>query len=219
MPAKTAGLLFWLLVGGLAAVAIYWQLRHPSQLPPVNASPQQPVELPVITPIPLFQLPLRQQYDDIIARPIFIPTRRPEPPPPPEEEPVPPSPPPTAPEQKFLLFGVIIAPGTQAALLRLEEPNAKTARVRQGEKLGEWLLEAVFPNRVVLRKEQMIQEVGLYRPRPPKPRAGRTAARPPLPIAPSQPATSAPPMPVPAPAAAPPLFGAPPVAIPAPPAQ
>lgn len=216
MSAKTAGLLFWLLAGGLAAAAIYWQLRHPPQLPAANPTAQQPVELPAVTPVPLFQLPLRQQYGDIVARPIFIPARRPEPPPPPEEEGPSTPPPPAAPEQKFLLFGVIIAPGIQAALLRLEEPNAKTSRVRQGEKLGEWYLDAIFPNRVVLRKEQMTQEVGLYRPkRPPGPRAGR---KPPPPIAPSQPATSAPPIPVPTPATVP-TFGAPPIAIPAPPAQ
>ncbi|MCK7491830.1 MAG: hypothetical protein MZW92_09330 [Comamonadaceae bacterium] len=83
-----------------------------------------------------------------------------------------------APEQKLMLLGVIIAPGMKAALLRPEEPNAKTARIKLGETVGEWRLEAIFPNRVVVRKGQVTQELALVRPnKPAGPRAGRTGAK------------------------------------------
>lgn len=177
MSAKTAGILFWLFVAALAGAAIYWELRHPPQLPITNQTAKRPLELPSVTPVQPFRLPVRQFYGDIINRPVFIPARRPEPPPPPEEEQAPKQPP--APEQKFTLLGILIAPGLQAALLRPQEPNAKTVRVKQGELLGEWRLEAIFPNRVILRKDQITQELPLtHLKKPAGIRGARAGARP-----------------------------------------
>lgn len=208
MSAKTAGILFWLLIAALAGAAIYWQLRHPPRLPITHQATKRPLELPAVTPAQPFRLPVRQLYGDIINRPLFIPARRPEPPPPPEEAQAPKLPP--VPEQKFMLLGILIAPGLQAALLRPQEPNAKTVRVKRGELLGEWRLEAIFPNRVILRKDQITQELPLTRlKKPGGVRGARAVARPPQPPGPvfgampaspeSAPATSAPPaMPAPA---------------------
>ncbi|MBK8182871.1 MAG: hypothetical protein IPK63_08160 [Candidatus Competibacteraceae bacterium] len=165
MSAKTVGLLFWLLVGGLAAAAVYWQLTHPPRPPAIPKAAQTTPGLPVIVPTPPFKLPLPERFGEIVARPVFIAARRPEPPAPPDEEPAPK--PVATSEQKFLLLGVIIAPSMRVALLRPEEPNAKTARVKLGEMLGEWRLEAIFPNRVVIRKDQATQELALARPKKP----------------------------------------------------
>jgi general secretion pathway protein N len=170
------GSLLWLAMGGVAALALFWQIRNPPRPPRVNLAP--PPELPAPPALERFRLAPPGQYAEMTARPLFIAERRPEPPPPPDEA-APPEKPSAGPEQKFMLFGVMIAPGTQAALVRLEEPNARTARVRVGEAIGEWRLDAVFPDRVVLRKGEATQDLPLTRPRKPtKPRAGRAGAQP-----------------------------------------
>lgn len=182
MSARSAGLLLWLLVGGLAAAALVWQIRNPPR-PPTVRSTMPPPELPVVAPLEQFRLSPPGRYGEVAARPLFIAERRPEPPPP--DEVAPPEKPPAGPDQKFMLFGVMLAPGVQAALLRLEGPNAKTARVNLGEEIGEWRLDAVFPDRVVLRKGQETQDLPLTRPRKPKkPRSKRTGAQPGQPPAP-----------------------------------
>ena len=176
MSARALGLALWLMAGGLAALALFWQARHPPQPPVVRAAP--PPELPAAPPLEPFRLAPPGYYNPIMTRPLFIADRRPEPPPPPEDA-APPEKPPPGPEQKFMLFGVMIAPGTQAALVRLEEPGAKTARVKVGEMIGEWRLDQISAEGVVLRKGEEIREVPLSRPRKAgKPRGGRMGARP-----------------------------------------
>jgi len=176
VSARTVGLLLWLLIAGLAAATVFWQVTHPPRPPAKVNATKRPPELPAVTPARRFQLPPLDQYGEIVAHPLFIATRRPEPPPPPEE--APPEKPVATPGQKLMLLGVIIAPDMKAALLRPEEPNAKTARIKLGETVGEWRLEAIFPNRVVVRKGQVTQELALVRPKKPAgPRAGRTGAK------------------------------------------
>ncbi|MBS1223160.1 MAG: pilus assembly protein PilZ [Proteobacteria bacterium] len=174
MSARTAGLLLWLTLGGLAALSLVWQIGNPPQPPMIRPLP--PPELPAVAPLERFQLSPPDWYGEMTARPLFIADRRPEPPPPDDAAP---EKPPAGPEQKFMLFGVMIAPGTQAALLRAQEPNAKTARIKLGEMIGEWRLDAVFPDRVVLRKGRETQDLPLTRPRKPaKPRAKRAGTQP-----------------------------------------
>ncbi|MDG4549499.1 MAG: hypothetical protein P9F19_14685 [Candidatus Contendobacter sp.] len=173
MPARTVGLLFWLALGGLAALVLLWRIGHPPQPPVVRPAP--PPELPAVAPLEPFGLSPPAQYSEVAIRPLFIAERRPEPPPPPDE--TPPEKPATGPEQKFILFGVMIMPGTQAALLRPEAPNARTMRVGVGEMIGEWRLDTVLPDRVILRKGETTQDLPLTRPRKPgKPRAKRADA-------------------------------------------
>ena len=167
MTARMAGLLLWLLVGGLAASALFWQLKHPPQ-PPVapNAKGTRAPELPTLAPTQPFQLPPLTHYADITAHPVFIAARQPEPPPPVEDAPA--EKPqvgsePTTP----ILMGVMILSQAKVALLRPEEPNAKTVRAKVGDKVGEWLLEAIFPNRVVLQKGTEKHELKLARPKKP----------------------------------------------------
>ena len=176
MTARNIGLLLWLLVGAGAAATAYWQLAHPPR-PPATSAASRPPELPSVEPTQLFQLPPLDQYGEIVLHPLFIAARQPEPPPPdeasPEEPPAPPGP-----EQKLTLRGVMITSNAKKALLRSAEPNAKTARISPGETIGEWRLEAVFSDRVVLRKGQLTQELPLMRPQKPKgPRARQSGAR------------------------------------------
>lgn len=206
MSARTAGLLLWLLVGGLAAAAAIWQLVHPPRPPAAVDGVRRPLELPVVAPVQPFQLPPPDQYDEIAAHPLFVVTRQPEPPFPEEAIPEKSL---TGPEKTPMLIGVMISPGLTVALLRPAEPNAKVVRVKPGESVGDWRLEMILPNRVVLRKGQATQELTLERlKKPAKPKA---PARFPVPVRPT--GGSAPPANVPAA----PQPEAPPPAIPAPP--
>lgn len=197
------GWLLWLLIGGLAAAAILWQWHHPplaSVVTSAGTAARLP-ELPTVTSLESFRLPPLAQYEEMNARPLFIAGRRPEPPPPDEPPPPPPEKPPVGPEQKFLLLGVVLSPQTTVALLRLEEPNAKTARVKIGDTVGEWRLETIFPNRVTLRKGAEIREVALARPKKPS-GSRRTGAKPPSAPPPSPanaPGDTPPPIPAPQP--------------------
>lgn len=206
MSGRTAGWLLWLLIGGLAAAVAIWQLAHPPQPPVVIDATRRPPELPVVTPIQPFQLPPPDQYDEIAAHPLFIVTRQSEPPPP--EEAIPEKPP-TGPEKTPMLIGMMISPGLTVALLRPAEPNAKVVRVKPGESVGDWRLETILPNRVVLRKGQATQELTLERlKKPVKPKA---PARSPVPVRPAEGSAAPANVPTaPQPEAPPPAFPAPP---------
>jgi hypothetical protein len=85
-----------------------------------------------------------------------------------------PEPPPADPERTFVLLGVMRTPEATTVLLQPEEPNAKPERIRPGGTVAGWRLETVFPDRVVLRKDQATQELKLERPRtPPGPHPAR----------------------------------------------
>jgi hypothetical protein len=163
VPAKIANLVFWLMLGSLATAAIYWQLIHPPQPLVSNKATKRPPELPTVEPTQPFQLPPVEQFSEISGRPAFIVARRPEPLPPPEEE----APPPVTPvvDKKFMLLGVIMTPKVSTALIRPDDPNAKAAPIKIGQMVGDWHLEAIFPNRVIIRKEQATQELTLVRPK------------------------------------------------------
>lgn len=204
MSARTVGLLLWLLVGGLGAGAMFWQMANPPRPPMMASAVQHPLELPAVAPVQPFRLPPLDQYDDIVVHPLFIAARKPEPPPPEEEQPQKPA---AGPEKKPMLLGVLIAPGSPVALLRPDEPNAKVLRLRPGESVGDWQLETILPNRVILRRGQATQELMLERAR--KPAKSKVPPRPPV----RQARDAAPPAGVPAP----PQPNAPPPAAPAPP--
>ncbi len=177
MKAWMAGLALSLLIGGLAAGTVFWRLTHPSQVPaPVAAG--QTLELPPSPALPIFQLPPLEDYSDIVAHPVFIATRLPEPPP--EDAPI--EEPPANPEPVPALLGVIIMPQVTVALLRPEQAGAKAVRLRVGEMVGEWRLEAVLPNRVVLSKGPAKQELALARSK--SPAVKRIGAKPPNPATP-----------------------------------
>lgn len=177
MKAWMAGLALSLLIGGLAAGTVFWRLTHPSQVPaPVAAG--QTLELPPSPALPIFQLSPLEDYSDIVAHPVFIATRLPEPPP--EDAPI--EKPPANPEPVPALLGVIIMPQVTVALLRPEQAGSKAVRLRVGEMVGEWRLEAVFPNRVVLSKGPTKQELALARSK--SPAVKRIGAKPPNPATP-----------------------------------
>ncbi|MBE2294395.1 MAG: hypothetical protein IAF00_05565 [Phycisphaerales bacterium] len=171
MTSRNVGLLLWLLIGGVAAAIVSWQLMHPPRLSTTINANRLP-ELPVVEPMSPFRLPPLERYGEIIAHPVFIATRQPESP---FEEPESGAPAPPGPEQKFSLLGVMITSKLKMALLRPEGSNAKTMRVGPGGTVGEWQLDAVFPDRIVLRKGEVTQELPLTRPERPTKRRARQA--------------------------------------------
>ncbi|MFO7642538.1 MAG: hypothetical protein R6X17_15110 [Candidatus Competibacteraceae bacterium] len=160
----------------MATVVLVWQWRHPPHPPAaVTDGGSRLPELPAAAPLEPFQLSPLEQYGEVMARPLFIAARRPESPP----EETAPEPPPAGPERTFVLLGVMMTREATTVLLRPEEPNAKTARIKPGETIGEWRLETVSADRVVLRKGEATQELPLVRPRTPSgPRPTRRPAGP-----------------------------------------
>ncbi len=175
MSARTVGLFLWLSMAGLAVAALVWRIEHPPRLPAAAETEAKALELPALAPLEPFHLLAPGAYNEISTRSLFVATRRPEAPiavePPPEK-------PPAGSEKTFVLLGVMMTPNATTVLLRPEEQNAKTVRIKPGETVGGWLLEAAFPNRVVLRQGQIIQELTLVHPKKPaKPRTGPVGAK------------------------------------------
>lgn len=124
MKTWIAGLALWLLIGGLAAATVLWRLAHPPRLPALAAAGSMP-QLPLPPSPPPFQLPPQEHYSDIVAYPVFIATRLPEPP---SEDASSVEKPPSGPEPTPVLLGVMIMPQVTVALLRPVQPGAKTMR-------------------------------------------------------------------------------------------
>ncbi len=130
----------------------------------------------VLEPETGFSMPPRDSYSEIVARPLFSPSRRPAVAP--EEEPqageI------VATPSGFVLTGVMIAVDDRFALLRRRVPP-DMAWVSVGQVIDGWLVEAIEPNRVVLQNGSLREELVLEdRARPSQrkgPRRRRKAAR------------------------------------------
>lgn len=190
--------LFWLMVTMAAAGALVFEWRHPPRLPtPAVMQSPDAITVPPLQPFEL--LPLLR-YAEIMERPVFIDTRRPE-----EDEAAAPPAPPPAPDQPLNLIGVVLLPNSAAVLLRPEEPNARVLRVPQGGMIDGWRLEAVQAGKVILRKGNEVRELALIRPSTPPRSASPAKVVPQRAGALSVPPPSAPPLPSvsPAPESAP----------------
>lgn len=161
-----------------------------------------------------------QAYPETVARPLFVPSRRPAPSAPPA------SAAPTMPKGTLTLQGVTIAGNTRIALLR-EKQSGRIHRVEQGREVNGMSVAQVDADRVVLRmgeEEETVQMLvskaggpGAAPAASPAPAPGGPFAPPPpavaTPGAPGAPPTTLPGMPAPNPAAR----GAPGQALQAPP--
>jgi hypothetical protein len=105
-------------------------------------------------------------FREIADRPLFSPARRPFVPPPPQTvlavaQVAPPPPPPEPPASRVL--AVVIGPDRRAAVLRLT--TGKTAVILEGERVGDWILTSVLPDRAVLTSHATVSTV-LFATRP-----------------------------------------------------
>lgn len=165
---KSLAMLAWGFVNTTLLLAIGgelgWGERLQESVPePVAYSPA-PVE---ITIHPGFHLaPLKNTYAATVARPLFVPNRRPAPPAPPP----PPPPPPTMQKGQFQLLGTIITDEMKSAIIK-EISSGKERQVVEGYTINGLLLELVEPSRIVFSQYDDREELRLRIQRSAKPPA------------------------------------------------
>jgi hypothetical protein len=143
-----------------AGVFLAWQV---SQSEDVGPLPKEYVTEPKAADseaeLDAYQLAPPERYEDILARPLFNQSRRPDPPRENLEahggggtaE---------ASAARVLLSGVVITRGKRVALVRLDN-DPKLMHVAEGQQAGGWLIEVIRADRVVLRRGESRTEVAL----------------------------------------------------------
>ncbi len=128
----------------------------PSAAFPIALGPPEPAVL--LMADPGFTMKPLDDFSEIARRPLFIPSRRPLPP-----DTEPPGPGPRKAERhRFILKGVVILGDERMAVLVIQRRRNRTVlRVVEGQQIDGWLVEAIMPDRVVLRQGETREEVVL----------------------------------------------------------
>ncbi len=144
-----------LILGGVIYLELSAGPSPPAASPvPIALGPPEPAVLPVADPG--FTMKPLDDFSEIARRPLFIPSRRPLPP---DTEPPRPGPR-TAKRHRFTLKGVVIVDDERMAVL--QRGRGRTVlRAVEGEIIDGWLVEAILPDRVVLRQGETREEVVL----------------------------------------------------------
>ncbi len=114
----------------------------------IDAEPQSTARLPTDPAAPDLA-----QYADILQRPLFSPQRRPFVAPEPTPQPVAPP--------RVRLSAVSISNSVRVAVIQELDTN-RTQYVREGDELGQWVVEKVDPNRVILRSNNQTITIPLF---------------------------------------------------------
>ena len=114
----------------------------------------EPAKIPALPAAQAFQMPPIEDFGETLDRPLFSKIRRP-PPPAPDA-------PADKPEKKqtvkVRLAGVVISPEERVALV--QEPRAREiTRLKVGQEIEGWVLEAILADRIVLRFGELREEV------------------------------------------------------------
>lgn len=152
------GTKFLLLAGLVAVPYLWWTTSEPPRpaAPVVRAAADPGGAASPPGALEPYALPPLERFAAVVERPLFSPTRRM----PPIEESPPavveapaepaPEPPPAGPEEPELrFFGTVRQGGRALALVTLPATNA-VARLGPGDRIGEWEVTQVEPNRLVL---------------------------------------------------------------------
>lgn len=140
-----------------------WRLTDP---PPTSEMSSVPpgASLPA-SPATLIPIPSWETLSDMIARPLFAPTRRP--PPPAQPQPAAPAPSPTAqaqpagpPPLNVTLVGTILSFGKQIALMR-RHSDGKILQLSVGDTVSDWTVSMIADDRALLRWHGNTQELVL----------------------------------------------------------
>lgn len=129
----------------------------------VALGPDLPVDAAAGTSLPPaasdqdFAAPPREAYGDILARPLFLPSRRPVK----REEAGPAAPPPLP----FTLSGIAAIPDHRVALVQAGNPP-RLLQLTEGQEIGGWTIASIATDRVVIRYRDTTAEVRL-KDRPP----------------------------------------------------
>jgi hypothetical protein len=138
---------------------LVWQIWRSDDIAPVpapaSASDQKAAEGE--RQLASFQLAPAEDFEEVLARPLFNRSRRPD----------------LAQENlqggsgseeaaaaQISLNGVVLAGGRRVALLRLDS-DPKVMHVAEGQRAGGWLIEAIRPDRIILRRGDSESEVAL----------------------------------------------------------
>ena len=144
-----------LILGGVIYLELSFGPSHPAASP-IAPGPPEPAVLLVADPG--FTMKPLDDFSEIAQRPLFIPSRRPLPP---DTEPPRPGPR-KAERHRFTLKGVVIVGDERMAVLVNQRRRSRTVlRVVEGQQIDGWLVEAIMPDRVVLRQGETREEVAL----------------------------------------------------------
>ncbi len=142
-----------LILGGV----IYLELSFGPSPPAASLIALGPPEPAVLLAAdPGFTMKPPDDFSEIARRPLFIPSRRPLPP---DTEP-PRQAPRKVERRRFTLKGVVIVADERMAVLQRRR-SRKVLRVVEGQQIDGWLVEAIMPDRVVLRQGETREEVAL----------------------------------------------------------
>jgi general secretion pathway protein N len=134
---------------GEAPAAVTGPAVRPVAAPTADADATLPGAVPVAP------LPPVEQFNAMVERPLFSPSRRPAlveaAPVPDAPEPDEPPPPPGTPD--FRLVGTVIRGGEMTALI-LDPDQPDLVPVTEGDSVGEWQVLQIEKNRVVLQRDQ-----------------------------------------------------------------
>ena len=114
----------------------------------------KPAKIPALPAAQAFQMPPIEDFGETLDRPLFSKIRRPPPPEPdaPAEEPK------KKQTVKVRLAGVVISPKERVALVQGPRGREIT-RLREGQEIEGWVLEAILADRIVLRFGELREEV------------------------------------------------------------
>ncbi len=120
----------------------------------IETAAVKPAKVPALPAAQAFQMPPIEDFSETLDRPLFSKIRRP-----PAPEPDAPAPEPEKKQKvKVRLAGIIISPRERVALV--QEPRAREiTRLRVGQEIEGWVLEAILADRIVLRFGEEREEV------------------------------------------------------------
>lgn len=142
---RLAGLLF-------LALGLWFIWQHSGEPPAAPETPlQQPAASIRIPDAP--ELPAANQYAIILERPLFSPQRRP-------FVAVEPAPQPVA-APRIRLSAITISNSVRVAVIR-EADSQRTRHIREGDTLGDWVVDKVGRNSVILVTEDQKITIPLF---------------------------------------------------------
>jgi hypothetical protein len=115
--------------------------------PGVPLTTRAPAPPPDVADAPSFTMPSTSTFSEILARPLFSRTRRPAA----QAGQLPAS-------SSLTLIAVVISADERHALLGSGQPR-KVSRVREGDTIAGWTVEAIMPDKVIVRRADTREEV------------------------------------------------------------
>ena len=135
----------WLLTAlCLVSAAVIWRETGGSGESGVVSAGSAPVAQPSARPAaakPAAGLPPMSAYAEVTERPLFSPSRQPAPPAAAQDD--------LGNSSSFTLLGIVITQGERIALIRHGQP-AIVARLKEGQAVEGWRLQAIEADRVIL---------------------------------------------------------------------